>query len=69
MQKNVHMYIVITTLLVLSGGLGQAFHQSHYRANNLAPYYTTYSMGTWTNQKDKDPLGSFHGDIHLNMTL
>ncbi len=60
------MYGVITTLLVLPGGLGRAFHPSLYRANNFAPYYTTY---TGTNQTDKDSLGSFHGDIRLNVTL
>ncbi len=64
----VGMYVVITTLLVLPGGLGQAFHHSLYWANNFAPYYTTYT-GTGTNQKGKDPLGSFHGNIHLNATL
>ncbi len=66
------MYVVITTLLVPPGGLGRAFHPSLYQANNFAPYYTTYSLysvGTKTNQKDKDPLGSFHGDIHLNVIL
>ncbi len=63
------MYVVITTLLVLPGGIGWAFHPSLYQANNFAPYYTTYSMGTGTNQNDKDPLGSFHGNIHLNVTL
>ncbi len=63
------MYVVITTLLVLPGGLGQGFHPSLYRANNFAPYYTTYSVGTGTNQKDKNPLVSFDDDIHLNVTL
>ncbi len=65
------MYVVITTILVLPGalGLGRAFRPSLCRANNFAPYYTTYSVGTGTNQKDKDPLGSFYGDIHLNVTL
>ncbi len=26
-------------------------------------------MGTGINQKDKDPVGSYHGDIHINVTL
>ncbi len=56
------MYLAITPLLVLPGGIGRAFPPSLYRANNFAPYYSTYSVGTGTNQKDKDPLGSFHGD-------
>ncbi len=63
------MYVVIRSLLILSGGLGQAFHPSLDRANHFAPYYTTYSVRTGTNQKYKDHLGSFHGDIHLNVTL
>ncbi len=63
------MYEVIPTLMVIPGDLDWAFHPSFYRVNNFAPYYTTYSMGTRTNQKDKYHLGSFHADIHLNVTL
>ncbi len=61
--------VVITTFLVLPGVIGRAFHPSLYRANKFAPYYTAYSVGTGTNQKDKHLLGSFHGDIHSTMTL
>ncbi len=66
MHVSVCMYVV-STILVLPGGLGQGFPPPFYSNganNNVAPYtdHTTYSMGTWTNQKNKYTLGSFHGD-------
>ncbi len=64
-----YMYVVITTLLVLPGGLGRSFHPYLYRANNFAPYYITYSVGTAINQKDKDPLGSFHWPCGIDKGL
>ncbi len=34
----------------------------------LTPDYTTYSMGTGTNQKDKDPLDSFLSKYDFKLT-
>ncbi len=59
------MYVV-STLLILPGGIDQAFHLPLYSngANNFAPKrgHTIHSMSTGTNQKDKYALDSFHSD-------